>query len=70
MKLIQYMHQNKYTHNDFIKEIKTVTGYVLPQGTLAKYILEQRLPRKKQLNIIYKTTNKLVSPNDFYLDDI
>jgi|TARA_R110000803_G_scaffold53808_7_gene110349 hypothetical protein len=70
MKLSAYMKHHQYTQKDFIKKIKAATGYNLPQGTLAKYVLGQRFPRKKELNIIYETTNGLVSPNDFYLEQL
>lgn len=68
MKLKEYIKKNKYTQAAFIVEIQRETGHQLPQGTLAKYILSQRIPRKKELNIIYKTTKGLVTPNDFYLE--
>jgi len=68
MTLTEYLKDNKYTQSAFIKEVKEQTGHTLPQGTLAKYILGQRIPRKKELNIIYIATKEQVSPNDFYLE--
>jgi|TARA_B100001939_G_scaffold106253_1_gene91814 hypothetical protein len=68
MKLKEYLRANKLTQNLFIRSAELKTGHKFPQGTLAKYLLEQRYPRKKELNIIYQATDGLVTPNDFYLD--
>ena len=68
MKLNEYIKKQNYTQAKFIEQIEQATGHKLPQGTLAKYILAQRTPRKKELNIIYKATKGEVTPNDFYLE--
>ena len=68
MNLQTFLQQNKYTQNRFISEVYVATGHKFPQGTLAKYILGQRIPRKREMLIIYEFTNGLVDPNSFYLD--
>ena len=68
MKLNEYLKANDFTEIAFIQKVKDKTGHEMPQGTLAKYILNQRTPRKKELNLIYQATEGAVAPNDFYLD--
>lgn len=41
-------------------------GIKVPQGTLAKWILGVRIPRKEEMLIIYDVTEGKVQPNDFY----
>ena len=41
-------------------------GIQVPQGTLAKWILGARIPRKEEMLIIYEVTHGKVQPNDFY----
>ena len=66
MNLATYLAQNKYTQNRFISDVFVKTGHRFPQGTLAKYVLNQRIPRKKEMLIIYQFTNGQVDPNSFY----
>ena len=68
MKLNDYLKSNEYTQVAFIQKVKDKTGHRMPQGTLAKYVLNQRTPRKKELQVIFEATEGGVSPNDFYLD--
>ena len=69
MKLQAFLQQNKYTQNKFISEVYVATGHKFPQGTLAKYILGQRIPRRHEMLIIYQFTKGQVDPNSFYLHD-
>ena len=68
MKLQTFLQQNKYTQNKFISEVYVATGHKFPQGTLAKYILGQRIPRKNEMLVIYQFTKGEVDPNSFYLN--
>ena len=68
MKLRTFLQLNGYTQNKFISEVYISTGHKFPKGTLAKYILGQRIPRKNEMLIIYEYTNGQVDPNSFYLD--
>lgn len=67
MKLKQYLDTNELTQEKFIKEMEQETGHKLSQGGLSKYILESRIPRKKEMVAIHKYTKGAVQPNDFYL---
>jgi hypothetical protein len=66
MKLQAYLKNNKHTQMSFIDQIEMAKGIRIPQGTLAKWILESRMPRKKEMIILYEITNGQVEPNDFY----
>tara|TARA_Y100000592_G_scaffold81750_1_gene129748 strand:+ start:688 stop:906 length:219 start_codon:yes stop_codon:yes gene_type:complete len=68
MKLKEYLINNSMTQKDFIQEIQTKHNKKIPQGTLAKWILGIRIPRKDDMLKIYETTNRKVTPNDFFLD--
>jgi hypothetical protein len=67
MKLKEYLIENNMTQNRFISEVQKKTGHKFSQGGLAKYIIGQRIPRKKEMNVIFNFTHGVVSPNDFYL---
>ena len=69
MRLNHYLSKQKISQKEFIHEVYEKTGHRLPQGTLAKYLLSQRIPRKKEMLVIYEVTNKMVQPNDFYLEE-
>tara|TARA_R110000868_G_scaffold12996_1_gene61180 strand:- start:392 stop:622 length:231 start_codon:yes stop_codon:yes gene_type:complete len=66
MKLKNYLLHNKHTQRSFIEEIEMAKGIKVPQGTLAKWILGVRIPRKEEMLIIYDVTEGKVQPNDFY----
>ena len=68
MTLQDYLKQNRLTQMAFIKEVKTATGEHIPQGTVAKYVLGERIPKKRQMLLIHEATEGVVSPNDFYLE--
>ena len=69
MKLKQYLKVSKQTQNQFIDAAYVLTGHKFPQGTLAKYCIGQRIPRAKEMSVIYRVTNQQVTPNDFYLEE-
>tara|TARA_R100000773_G_scaffold22815_1_gene20111 strand:+ start:16510 stop:16728 length:219 start_codon:yes stop_codon:yes gene_type:complete len=66
MRLKTYLTSRSKTQSSFIKEVYQKTGHRLPQGTLAKYLIGQRIPRKKEMLIIHDVTEGAVEPNDFY----
>ena len=68
MQLKEYLQRNKQTQMAFIKEIETTKGVRVPQGTLAKWILGSRIPRRKEMLILYDITKGKVQPNDFYIE--
>ena len=69
MKLKTYLQDNELTQMRFIAKVKEEQDVQIPQGTLAKWINGQRIPRKQDMLTIYKATEHLVEPNDFYLGD-
>ncbi len=50
----------------FIDLVEMATNVRIPQGTLAKWVTGTRIPRKEEMQIIYKVTEGSVQPNDFY----
>ena len=54
MKLKEYLIENNMTQNRFISEVEKKTGHKFSQGGLAKYIIGQRIPRKKEMNVIFE----------------
>tara|TARA_R100001377_G_C3097464_1_gene78024 strand:+ start:201 stop:404 length:204 start_codon:yes stop_codon:yes gene_type:complete len=67
MKLKEFLKERNMTQHQFIDAVKDNTGHSFSQGGLAKYIIGQRIPRKKEMNVIYEFTHGDVAPNDFYL---
>jgi|TARA_A100001015_G_C14414056_1_gene490355 outer membrane biogenesis lipoprotein LolB len=67
MHLKAYLNNKNIAQKEFIKKVEEKTGHKIPQGTLAKWILGTRIPRKKDMLNIYLCTQKEVEPNDFYL---
>ncbi len=68
MKLQDYLTQNNLSQRDFLKEVLKKTDTYIPQGTVSKYVLENRIPTKKNMIAIMKATDMEVQANDFYLD--
>ena len=66
MKLRQYLKEENLTHHAFIDIIEMATGKKVPQGTLAKWILDVRVPRKNEMEMLFSITEGKVQPNDFY----
>ena len=68
MKLQDYLTQNKLSQRDFLKDVLKKTDTYIPQGTVSKYVLENRIPTRKNMVAIMKATDMEVQANDFYLD--
>jgi hypothetical protein len=66
MQLREYLQSENLTQMKFIDICEMATGKYIPQGTLAKWILGVRIPRKNEMEMIYKITDGNVEPNDFY----
>tara|TARA_R100000781_G_scaffold54290_2_gene35498 strand:- start:1900 stop:2109 length:210 start_codon:yes stop_codon:yes gene_type:complete len=66
MKLKAYLKKEKLTQHEFIDIVDMATGKKIPQGTLAKWILEVRIPRKSEMELLHSITSGEVQPNDFY----
>jgi hypothetical protein len=69
MRLKEYLSSARQTQRSFIEDAYVRTGHRIPQGTLAKYLVGQRIPRKREMQIIYEVTNHQVTPNDFYFGE-
>ena len=69
MKLKQYLKKEKHTQMSFIEHIEIATGVRIPQGTFAKWITGSRIPRINEMRMLYKITEGVVQPNDFYLGE-
>tara|TARA_R100000231_G_C5319601_1_gene163026 strand:+ start:485 stop:688 length:204 start_codon:yes stop_codon:yes gene_type:complete len=67
MKLKEYLQTNNKTQMSFIKDIQDQKGVTIPQGTLAKWINGQRIPRSTEMLLLFEVTKEKVQPNDFYL---
>ena len=67
MQLKTYLKKTNHTQMSFIDLINIATGVKIPQGTFAKWITGSRIPRKKEMVMLYKITEKKVQPNDFYI---
>jgi len=63
MKLKEYLKFNNISNKDFSKKIGISTV------SLSRYISGDRLPEKSIINKIHYITDKLVSANDFYIED-
>jgi hypothetical protein len=66
MKLKEYLKENKLTHHDFIQLGQEQCGVPLSQGAVAKWCSETRVPRKTEMQVVFKVTNGEVTANDFY----
>tara|TARA_Y100000004_G_C8895174_1_gene403802 strand:+ start:997 stop:1206 length:210 start_codon:yes stop_codon:yes gene_type:complete len=66
MKIQEYLKENKISQESFCKTIFDSTGIPLRQGSLSKYCLDKRTPKREIMQAIYKVTNKQVTPNDFF----
>jgi transcriptional regulator with XRE-family HTH domain len=66
MKLQKYLKKHNFTQQSFIDLIEMAKDIKIPQSTLAKWILDIRIPRKEEMLILYEITDGEVQPNDFY----
>jgi len=69
MQLKSYLTENKHTQMSFIELMEMATGVRVPQGTFAKWITGSRIPRKREMIILYEITEGQVQPNDFYIKE-
>ena len=65
MELKDYLKTNKITQTKFVEALAG-KGLIITQGAINKWVNGDRIPRKKEMSIIYKSTNGQVTPNDFY----
>ena len=65
MELKDYLKSNKITQIKFV-ELLAENDLEITQGAINKWVNGDRIPRKKEMSIIFKSTNGEVSPNDFY----
>ena len=63
MKLKEYLKFNNISNKDFSEKIG------ISAVSLSRYISGDRLPEKSIINKIHHITDKLVSANDFYIED-
>lgn len=66
MKIQEYLKVNKISQQAFCSTIEQTTGIPLRQGSLSKYCLNKRTPKREIMQAIYEVTNKQVTPNDFF----
>lgn len=66
MKIQKYLKENNISQESFCKSIEESTGIALRQGSLSKYCLNKRTPKKEIMRAIYEVTDKQVTPNDFF----
>ena len=64
MRLKDYLKFKKISNIEFAKNLG------ISHISLSRYISGERFPEKKNLLKIYKTTDGLVTPNDFYLSEV
>ena len=65
MKLQEYLQDHNLTHSDFQKEALKEDADI-SQGAIAKWVLDKRIPRREDMQAIFKVTNGKVTPMDFY----
>lgn len=68
MKLKSYLQHHNLTQMAFIEKVHNEHKIRIPQGTLAKWINGQRMPRKNEMLVLFNATEQTVTPNDFYLE--
>jgi hypothetical protein len=65
MKLGTWLKDNGHTHESFIK-LANKNGSTFTIHALAKWCRGVRIPRKDEMEQIYKISKGKVTPNDFY----
>ena len=68
MKLADYLDKENLSQREFLKLVLQKTDTYIPQGTISKYVLENRIPTKKNMVAIMDATEMQVQANDLYLD--
>lgn len=65
MELKKYLSTNNITQSKFVELLDTYNLSVT-QGAINKWVNGDRIPRKKEMAVIYKASEGQVAPNDFY----
>jgi hypothetical protein len=65
MKLSAWLKKNDATHQSFT-DYANMKGVMFSRHAVAKWCNGQRIPRKDEMESIYRLTKKEVQPNDFY----
>tara|TARA_B100001057_G_scaffold462050_1_gene514635 strand:+ start:329 stop:535 length:207 start_codon:yes stop_codon:yes gene_type:complete len=65
MKLSKWLKVTQVTQKDFVS-LANEKGYDISTHAIAKWCQGQRIPRKEEMECIYKVTDGTVQPNDFY----
>mgnify|MGYP001222417206 CR=1 FL=1 len=66
MKLNAYLKENKLTQRQFLKKTHANFDTQFSYHALVKWCSGKRIPRPEEMNVIYKATKGVVTPNDFY----
>ena len=65
MKLKEWLQDETMSQVDLLRVFQD-HGIEVTQGAINKWVNHQRIPRKKEMQLLYNLTNKSVSANDFY----
>lgn len=65
MKLKEWLQDETMSQVDLLRVFQD-HGIGVTQGAINKWVNHQRIPRKKEMQLLYNLTNKSVSANDFY----
>jgi arginine repressor len=66
MKLKEYLSNNNFTQQQFVDYVEKKQNIKIPQSTLAKWVTGIRIPRKKEMELLFFITEGNVEPNDFF----
>jgi|TARA_R100000149_G_scaffold21073_1_gene8054 hypothetical protein len=66
MKLNAYLKENNLTQKEFLQNTHQNFDTRFSYHALVKWCSGKRIPRPEEMSIIYKATNGVVTPNDFY----
>jgi hypothetical protein len=66
MKLDEYIQHKGITQKQFIVELNLEFNREVTQGAVTKWVTKQRIPRYKDMRLIFAATAGKVTPNDFY----
>lgn len=65
MKLSDWLRKENITQKEFVS-LADKSGVIFSTHAIAKWCQGQRIPRREEMECIYKITNAAVQPNDFY----
>lgn len=60
MKLFEFLDKVQISQSEFARKIKST------QPAVSRFIIGERIPRKRLMEAIYRATKGEVQPNDFY----